>query len=139
MLTCLPFQNYISCVPGDNHFDRINYNCPYRKKCGCFVAFAVKKYGDKVVLMQAGEHTPESHLECTGILSVKQRCTIEQMVRAAPMAVGTQVHANLQHFSPGQRVPYDERSRAAVSRLTRQEREVVLDAQVPGGIKLDGS
>lgn len=139
MLTFVPSQNYISCVAGENHFDRINYNCPYRKKCGCYVAFAVKKYKDKVILMQAGEHTPDSHLECTGILSVKQRGTIKRMVRAAPMAVGTQVHANLQHFSPGRRVPYDERSRAAVSRLTRKEREVVLDEQVPGGIKLDGS
>ena len=55
------------------------------------------------------------------------------------MAVGTQVHANLQHFSPGRRVPYDQRSCDAVSRHTRREREVVLDAQVPGGIKLEGS
>ncbi len=39
-----------------------------------------------------------------GILSVKQRGTIKRAVRAAPMAVGSQVNANLQNFSPGRRV-----------------------------------
>ncbi len=54
------------------------------------------------------------------------------------MAVGSQVHANLQNFSPGRRVPYDARSQAAIARLTRRERAVVLEETAPG-IKLDGS
>jgi hypothetical protein len=91
-----------------------------------------------VSLLQAGEHTPDSHIAGKGILSVKQRGTIKRAVRAAPMAVGSQIHASLQNFSPGRRVAYDARSRAAVSRLTRRERAAVLEETVPG-IKLDGS
>ena len=54
------------------------------------------------------------------------------------MAVGLQIHANLQNFSQGRRVPYDARSRAAVARLTRHERALVLEETVPCS-KLDGS
>ena len=67
----------------------------------------VKKYSDKVVLMQAGDHGPESHIHCRGILSVKQRGTIKGAVRAVPMSVAAQVHANLKNFSPGKQVPFD--------------------------------
>ncbi len=65
---------------------------------------------------------------------------VKRAVRAAPMAVGSQVHANLQNFrvQPGRRVRYDARSRAAVARLIRRERVVVLEETVPG-IKLDWS
>lgn len=88
--------------------------------------------------MQAGEHGPASHIHCRGILSVKQRGAIKRAVRAAPMTVGAQVHANLQNFSPGRQVPFDERSRKAVARLTRRERATVMEETFPG-IKLDGS
>jgi hypothetical protein len=72
------------------------------------------------------------------ILSVKQRGTIKRAVRAAPMTVGAQLHANLQNFSPGRRVPFDHRSRSAVSRLVRAERSSVMEETFPG-IKIDGS
>ena len=42
------------------------------------------------------------------------------------MAVGAQVHANLQNFNPGQSVPF-ARSRAAVARLTRRTRAEVMN------------
>jgi hypothetical protein len=54
------------------------------------------------------------------------------------MAVGAQVHANLQDFSLARRVPHGARIRAAVSRHTRRERAAVMEKQLPG-IKLDGS
>ena len=91
-----------------------------------------------MILLRAGEHTPNSHISCRGILSVKQRCTIKRAVRVAPMSRGEQVHVNLQQYSPGRRVPYNARSRAAVSRLTRRERAAVMEEQIPD-IKLDGS
>ena len=72
------------------------------------------------------------------MLSVKQRGTIKRAVRAAPMTVGAQVHANLDNFSPGRRVPYDQRSRNAVARLVRRERASVIEKSFPG-IKIDGS
>ena len=98
----------------------------------------VKRYSDKVVLMQAGDHGPESHIHCRGILSVKQRGTIKRAIRAAPMTVGAQLHANMDSFSPGRRVPYDHRSRGAVARLVRSERASVMEQSFPG-IKIDGS
>jgi hypothetical protein len=48
------------------------------------------------------------------------------------MADGSQVHANLQNFSLGRRASFDERSWAAVSRLTHLERAVVMHEHVPG-------
>ena len=98
----------------------------------------VKRYPDKVVLLQAGDHGPESHIYCRGILSVKQRGTIKRAIRAAPMTVGAQLHANMDSFSPGRRVPYDHRSRGAVARLVRTERASVMEQSFPG-IKIDGS
>jgi hypothetical protein len=137
-LTFFLQQHYNSSNPGEKSFTGITFNCLYRNKCGCYVAFCVKRYKDKVSLLQAGEHTPDSHIAGKGILFVKQCGTIKRTVRAAPMAVGSQVHANLQNFSPGRRVPYDARSRAAVSHLTRRERAAVLEETVPC-ITLDGS
>jgi hypothetical protein len=58
--------------------------------------------------------------------------------RATPLAVGTQVHASLQNFSPGRRVPFDQRSRKAVDRLVRRTRQKVMAERV-GGIALNGS
>ena len=54
------------------------------------------------------------------------------------MAVGSQVHASMQNFSPGRRIPYDARSRQAVARIVRKTRAEVLQDRVPG-ITLDGS
>ena len=60
------------------HFQSVTYNCPYHKKCNCY----------KVLLLQAGEHGPESHIHCWGVLSVKQRGTIKRAVRVALKSVG---------------------------------------------------
>jgi hypothetical protein len=73
-----------------------------------------------------------------GILSIKQRGAVERSARTAPLAVGSQVHASLQNFSPGQRVPHDKRSRAAVDRLVLKTRKEVMSARV-GGLELDGA
>ena len=54
------------------------------------------------------------------------------------MSVGSQVHASMQNFSPGRRIPYDARSRQAVARIMRKTRAEVLQDCVPG-ITLDGS
>jgi hypothetical protein len=54
------------------------------------------------------------------------------------MSVGSQVHASMQNFSPGRRIPYDARSRQAVARIVRKTRAEVLQDRVPG-ITLDGS
>ena len=118
--------------------NRSQYNCPYRWRCQCYVALSVKEYRDKYVLLQAGEHTMSSHDESSGILNPKQKGAVERAARSAPLAVGSQVHASLQNFSPGRRVPYDRRSRKAVDRLVRKTRQDVMSRRV-GGIDLDGS
>ena len=73
----------------ENGFKRTTYLCPYRHKCGCYCSFATKEYSDRIVLLQAGTHTPESHLGGKGILSVKQRGAVARAARSAPMAVGS--------------------------------------------------
>ena len=93
-----------------NGFKRIQYNCPFRYKCNCYVAIFVKEYGDKWVILQAGKHKLDSHSASLGILTVKQRVAVQKAARTAPLAVGTQIHAALQNFSPGRQVPYDQRS-----------------------------
>ncbi len=83
-------------------FIREQYNYPYRRKCDCYVAIAVRTFHDKVQLFVSGEHTKESHAEGRCILTVNQLATVEASVRSAPLAVGSQVHANLKNFSrPG--------------------------------------
>ena len=77
-------------------------------------------------------------MESRGILTPKQRGAIVRSVRAAPMAVASQVISNLQNFSPGKRVPSDMRSRCAVNRLVRRTSNDIMAERVPG-IKLDGS
>ena len=119
-------------------FTRYNYNCPYRFKCGCYVSLAVKHYQDRVVLLQAGKHSLDSHAQSRGILNPKQRGAVVRAVSAAPLAVGSQVISNLQNFSPGKQVPFDMRSRKAVNRLVRQTGNDIMTECVPG-IKLDGS
>ena len=121
-----------------NGFKRVQYNCPYRFKCGCYVAFSLKEYADRYVWSQAGSHDLNSHIESKGILTVKQRGAVERVARATPLAIGTQVHASLQNFSPGRRVPFDQRSRKAVDRLVRRTRQKVMAERV-GGIALNGS
>jgi hypothetical protein len=79
-----------------------------------------------------------SHIELKGILTVKQRGAVERVARATPLAIGTQVHASLQNFSPGLRVPFDQRSRKTVDRLVRRTRQKVMAERV-GGIALNCS
>ena len=121
-----------------NGFKRVQYNCPYRFKCDCYVAFSLKEYADRYVWSQAGSHDLNSHIESKGILTVKQRGAVERVARATPLAIGSQVHASLQNFSPGRRVPFDQRSRKAVDRLVRRTRTKVMADRV-GGIALNGS
>jgi hypothetical protein len=100
---CFYAQDYKSRKPVTvNGFIREQYNYPYRRKCDGYVAIAVRTFHDKVQLFVSGEHTKESHAEGRGILTVKQLATVEASVRSAPLAVGSQVHANLMNFSrPG--------------------------------------
>jgi hypothetical protein len=81
-------------------------------------------------------HDLNSHIDSKGILTVKQRGAVDRVARATPL--GTQVHASLQNFSPGRRVPSDQRSRKAVDRLVRRTRQKVMAERV-GGIALNGS
>ncbi len=91
-------------------FVRDVYTCQYRFKCGCYCALSVKTFSEKVEVALAGEHTPLSHSRSSGILSVKQRAAVKHSVRSSPHMVGSQVHAELENFSPGKRVPFDSRS-----------------------------
>jgi hypothetical protein len=99
---------------------------------------SVKEYRDRYVLLQAGEHTMTSHTKSSGILNPKQRGAVERAARSAPLAIGTQIHASMQNFSPGRHIPYDRRSRNAVDRLVRKTRRSVMERRI-GGIDLDGS
>jgi hypothetical protein len=97
----------------------------------------LKEYSDRVVLLQSGVHTPESHLGGKVILSVKQRGAVKRAARSAPMSVGSQVQSSLQNFSPCRQVPYDARSRQAVARIVRKTRAEVMQERVYC-ITLDG-
>jgi hypothetical protein len=89
--------------------------CTYRFKCGCYCALSVKTFADMVEVALAGEHTASSHSSSSGILSVKQRSTVKRAVRSSRQSVGSQVHAGLENFSPGKRIPFDSRSQKAES------------------------
>jgi hypothetical protein len=117
-------QVYRSPTDKPSSFTRKNYHCPYRFLCGCYVAIAVKHYKDKVVLLQSGAHSADSHGQSRGILNPKQRGAIVRAVKSAPMSVGSQVQSNLQNFSPGKHVPFDDRSRGALNRLVRRGQPV---------------
>jgi hypothetical protein len=108
--------------------NRVQYNCPYRIRCKCYVALSVKEYRDRYVLLQAGEHTLQSHVESSSILRLnpKQKGAVERAARSAPLALGTQIHASMQIFSPGRHIPYDKRSRKAVDRLVCKTRRDVM-------------
>ena len=114
------------------------YTCPYRYKCNCYVALSVKNFPNKVEIALAGEHDSISHLVSSGILSVKQRCAVKGAVRSAPHAVGSQIHVNLQNFSPGKRVPFYSRSQHAVARLVRAERQEIMADRL-SGVGIDGT
>ena len=114
------------------------YNCPYRFKCGCYVALSVKYYSDKVVLMQAGEHDLNSHTKKRGLLTVKQRGAVKRAARSAPLQVGRQIQDSLLDCSPGKHIPYDRRHQNAVGRLVRKTRKEVMGKCIPG-VGVDGS
>jgi hypothetical protein len=99
--------NYVVCILQQyrsmskrNPFVSDVYNCPYWYKCGCYYALSVKTFTDKVEGALAGEHTASSHTRSSGILSVKQRSAVKRVVRSSQDAVGSQVHAKLENFSP---------------------------------------
>ena len=104
-----------------NPFVRDVFACPYRFKCGCYCALSVKTFSDKVKVALAGEHTASSHFHSSGILSIKQRSAVKRAVRSYPHSVGSQVHTNLENFSPGKRVPLDSRSQSVAARLIGNE------------------
>ena len=89
------------------------YSCPYRFKCGCYCALSVKTFTDKIEVALAGEYTADSHNRSSGILSVQQRTAVKRAVRSSPLMVGSQVHAGLENFCPGKRIPFDSRSQKA--------------------------
>ncbi len=69
-------------------------------------------------------------------MTAKQLAAVEAFVRSAPLAVGSQVHANLKNFSRGKHVASDRKSQAAVNRLVRKKRKQLMAARIPG-INLD--
>jgi hypothetical protein len=77
--------------------------------------------------------TPRIVTRKGGTLTVKQLAT---SVRCAPLAVGSQVHANLKNCSPGKHVGSDRKSQAAVNRLVRKKRKGLMAAHIPD-INLD--
>jgi hypothetical protein len=85
-------------------------NCPYLFKCCCYCLLSVKTYADRVEVALAGKHTASSHSSSSGIMSVKQRSAVKRAFRSSPHSVGSQVHANLENFSPRTRVPFESRS-----------------------------
>ncbi len=85
----------------------------------------MKTFSDKVEVALASEHTASSHSSSSGNLSVKQRSAIKRAVRSSPHSVGSQVHASLENFSLGKRVPFDHRSQKAVARLVLNERKEI--------------
>jgi hypothetical protein len=91
-----------------------------------------------VVLLQSGAHSADSHGQSRGILNPKQRGAIVRAVKSAPMSVGSQVQSNLQNFSPGKHVPFDDRSRGTLNRLVCRARHQIMASSVPW-IKLDWS
>ncbi len=58
-------------------------------------------------------------------LNAEQLAAVETSVtvRCALLAVGSQVHANLNNFSPGKHVGSDRKSQAAINRLVRKKRK----------------
>jgi hypothetical protein len=68
--------------------NRTQYNCPYRWRCKCYVALSLKEYRNKFVLLQAGEHTMQSHIVSSSILNPKQKGAVERAARLAPLALG---------------------------------------------------
>ncbi len=108
------------------------YTFSYRYNCNCYVALSVKTFANRVEITLAGEHDSSSHLVSSGILSGKQRCAVKGAVRSSPHAVGSQIHANLENFSPGKRVPFDSRSQQAVARLVRAQRQEITADRLPG-------
>jgi hypothetical protein len=121
-------------------FESLQLHCPFRHKCNCYVAIKLMKYPDKTVMMQAGDHTCESHVgKQRGVLTVKQRGAVVRAARAAPLSVGRQVHDGLLDDSPGKRVPFDKRSQSAVNRLVRKVRGQVMEERLGPGIDVDGT
>ncbi len=68
--------------------------------------------------------------------SSKGESAVKRAVISSQHSVGSQVHANLENFSAGKRVPFDSRSQKAVARLARNERKEIIAERVPG-IDLD--
>ncbi len=100
-------QCYQSMSQKAKGFRSEQFHCPYRFKCGCYVALSVKYYAEIVVLLQAGNHDLKSHAagKQKSLLSVKQIGAVKRAARSAPLQVGRQVHDGIQsnldhtHFS----------------------------------------
>ena len=126
-------QVYQSMSKRAKGYSTVQYHCPYRYKCGCYVALKVQQYPDRVVLLQSGEHTLDSHVgRQRGKLSVKQRGAVKRAARAAPLAVGKQIHDGLLDLSPGKHIPFDRSSQRAVARLVRKTRKDVMAERLQG-------
>jgi hypothetical protein len=115
-----------------NPFELDVLTCPYRFKCCCYSALSVKTFSDKVEVALAGEHTASSHSRSSCDLFVNQRSAVRRAVRSSPHSVGSQVHATLENFSPGKRVPFDRRSQKARVLLVRSEQKEIMAERVPG-------
>ena len=62
-------------------FKSEQYHCPFRFKCGCYVALSVKYFPDRVILLQAGEHDLNRHAVKKRGLSVEQRGVVKRVHR----------------------------------------------------------
>ncbi len=83
--------------------------------------------------MQAGEHDLQSNEQSKGVVSMNLRGAVELYVQLMLLALGSLVHASLQKFSPGRRVPFDKHSSKAVDRLVQKTCKGVISARVGGG------
>ena len=115
---------------------RVDYHCPQRRLCNCYVAFYTKEYAHKIDLYAAGTHTSESHIRSSARLSQHQKHAISTAVGASPLSTGYSVHRNLGNV--GMEVSNDKATRAAVNRLVRKERSKIMHAET-GGKKMDAN
>ncbi len=76
-----------------------------------------------------GQQTSTSHLDSSGILSVKQRNTVKRAVRSAQQAAGS---------SPGKQTPFDTRCQNAVALHVQTEWRGITNGKA-SGISMDGT
>ncbi len=132
-------QDYSSKSQHDTGFSRVSWSCPYRNRCGCNVAIAIKTYANRWEFVHSGHHQHSSHTSSKGILSPSQRNAVISSVKHSPMTARGSVLCNLDSLIPDKRLPFDAHSSRAVGRLVDSTRRELLPKNIPVGIEIDGS